>query len=247
VRALAVAILVAAARAHADPLVLPRGELELRLSIEASLATRARARPLSYAPDAYYGVTDDVTVGVIHSSQSVDRIGTGTTFCVREQRFRCDRLYRGSGLDARWAWRPGVAWHARLLVRDVEPVKPAVTLGAALRWTHGRYAVTGDPYLQLGLANTDAGNRTVVVLPVYVSAALGAGRIALHPGIDGELATWRDGWHVPLAALAELAPARAISFGVEVGFPSLLGPQNTAKNGALIVFAAWHASSSQGP
>lgn len=236
------AIVLASAPVTADPLGLPRGVLEVRLSIEASVAPHDLARPLSFAPDAYYGVTDRLTVGVIHSSESVDRIGTGTTFCVRELPARCDRIYRGSGLDARWAWRPWLSWHARFLVRDVDPVKPAITLGAALRWMRGPYAVTGDPYLQLGLANTDAGNRTVVVLPVYLSRRLTpTSRIALHTGVDGELATWRDGWHIPFAAIAETAPARQIAFGVEAGFPSLLGPQNTVKNGAVIVFASWRA------
>jgi hypothetical protein len=212
-----------------------------QLSIEAGLAPHAFARPLSYAPDVWVGITDRLTVGVIHSSQSVDQIAAGATFCVRELATRCDRSYRGSGLDLRWAWRDAIVWRLRALVRDVDPVKPAVTAGALLRWTHGRSSITGDPYLRFGLANRDAGNRDTLVAPVWLARRVGEhGSLALHTGLEGDLAAWRDGWHVPFAVVAELAPVAALAVGVEAGFPSLLGPQNSVKTGALIVYASWH-------
>ncbi len=213
----------------------------MRLSIEANIQAKRFVRPLSLAPDLWIGVTDRVTVGLIHSSQSVDRIESGATFCVRELASRCERAYHGSGLDLRLAWTPGVVLRTRLLLRDVDPIKPAVTIGALLRGTRGRFSLTTDPYLRIGLANRDTGNRDTLVVPVWLGARLGSVHVAVHTGIDGDLAVWRDGWHVPLAVIAEVAPARVITLGIEAGYPSLIGPQNTGDLKTVIVYAAWRA------
>jgi hypothetical protein len=231
-------VLGAAVRAHAEPLVLDRGEIYARLSIEANLQTLRIARPLSFAPDVYVGATDRLTVGLIHSDQSVDRIEAGASFCVRELARSCDRAYHGSGLDVRWAWTDAVVPRVRLLLRDVDPMKPAVTAGALLRWRRARFTVTADPYLRVGLANRAAGNRDALVLPIWLGVRVGAVDLALHTGIGGDLAVWRDGWHVPIALVAETAPARAIVLGIEAGFPTALGPQNNGRATA-IVYAGW--------
>src|SRR5688572_10459694 len=91
----------------ARPLVLAPGELHAQLAIELNLAPDLVGRPLSLAPDAWLGLTPRWTVGVIHSNQSVDRIDAGATFCVRQLASECERLVRGSGVEARWSARTG--------------------------------------------------------------------------------------------------------------------------------------------
>jgi hypothetical protein len=234
-------ILTVVARAHAEPMVLGGGEVYARLVIEADLRPRSIGRPLSYAPDAWLGVTDALTLGVIHSSASVDRIDAGSSFCVRELAGRCSGVYRGGGIDLRMKWTPHVAWHVRALLRDLDPVKPAVTAGALLRWTRGRYLIESDPYLRLGLGHREAGNRDALVVPLWLGRRLGDRvELAIHTGIDGDLAVWRDGWHIPLGVRLEVTPARAIAFGIEGGFTSLLGPQNTGDHRSIAVYAAYY-------
>ena len=233
------AVTIACATAHADPVVLPRGEVAVRLVMEGNLDRDSPLRPLSFAPDAWFGVTDQLTLGLIHSSQSVDRIDTGASFCVREGAGKCDRVYRGSGLDARFAVTPTTAVRARLLLRDVDPAKPALALGALVRHDWGRYELVTDPYLRIGLGNRDQGNRDALVVPLWLGLRAAGGRIAIHTGVDGDLAVWRDGWHVPVGVLFEGHPARALTVGVELGYTSLLGPQNTIRRSATMIYAEW--------
>ncbi len=230
--------------------MLARDQIETRLSLELNLSARLIGQPTSLAPDAWLGVTERWTLGVIHGSQSVDRIASGASFCVRQSESHaatlpgsCDRPYRGGGIDARWRWRDGalaVAPRARLLVRDVDPWKPAVTLGALARWTRGRTAITTDPYLRLGLANRDRGNRAALVLPLWLAVQPTCRwMVALHTGVDGDLAVWRDGWHVPLAFVVTARATSQLDLTVEAGFPQLLGPQNDYKQRALIASVGW--------
>lgn len=225
------------------PIVLDRGELLAALSIEVNLELRRVGMPTSIAPDLWFGVTSRWTIGLVHSSHSVDRIDTGSTFCVRELPTKCDRLIRGTGIDVRWRARGGalaVAPRGRLLLRDVDPMKPALTLGALARWTDGRYSITTDPYLRLGLANRDLGNRAALMIPLWFAVQPGdRWQIALHTGWESELAVWRDGWHVPFGLVVQIRATDQLELGLEAGFSSLLGPQNNIKQRVVIATVQW--------
>lgn len=227
------------------PLVLDRGQLAAALTAEIDLQPGLVGTPLSLAPDVWYGVLPQLTLGIIHSDASVDRIGPGATFCVHTQEDVCRHFYHGSGIDGLYRLRAGsfaAAAHVRVLIRDLDPVKPAVTLGASLRWQRGRWAISGDPYLQLGLANLDAGNRAEVWLPV-VFALQPARRwaVELHTGWNSDVAVWRDGYFIP-AALGVRARATAhVDLGATFGFTGLLGPQNDVKGRVLFVAVGWRS------
>jgi len=228
----------------ARPITLAPGELEARLVAELSLGRGATAEPISLAPDAWYGIAPRWTVGVVHSAQSLGLIDDGATFCFRGRPpFGCDRVYNGSGVDVRWSWREGplaVAPRARLLVRDVDPWKPAAIAGALARWTRGRFAISSDPYVRLGLANRDRGNRAALVVPLWLAVQpTSRWLIALHGGWDSELATVRDGWHGPLGLAMEARVASHLHVGVEGGFGSLYGPQTDVKTRTLAISLAW--------
>jgi hypothetical protein len=254
VRTLVAAALLAASvgRASADPsdfltrpLVLDRGQVEAALTTEINLQLNRYGQPLSLAPDVWVGITDRWTVGVIHSNRSVDQIDANASFCARQLASRCDRLYRGGGIDVRWSWRTGalsVAPRARFLIRDIDPIKPALTAGALVRWTRGRYAITSDPYLRLGLANTDLGNRAAISLPVWFAVQPTCRwLLALHTGWFSDIAVIRDGWHVPFGLVIQARATDHIDLGVEAGFSSLLGPQNNIKQRAAMITIAWRS------
>jgi hypothetical protein len=228
-----IALAALTSSAHADRLVLDEHHVAAALTLEVSLDDGART-PTSIAPDVWFGITRRWTAGIVHGNQSLDRIASGASICAH-----CDDPYHNSGIDVRWAVREGafaVAPRVRLLVRDIGPVKPALTLGALARLARGALQITSDPYLQLGLMNRDRGNRAVAVVPIWLGVRpTGRSLVALHTGIDGELATWRDGWHVPIAIVAQTHVWRGLEVGLEAGFPSLLGPQNDYKRRALLL------------
>lgn len=224
-------------------LVLDPGEVIAQVAVELSVVAGRFARPLSIAPDAWIGVTPRLTIGLVHSNGSLDQIDALASFCFRGDARSCDRVYRGSGVDVRWSWREGslaVAPRGRLLLRDVDPWKPAITVGALARWTRGRYAITTDPYLRLGLANRALGNRAALVVPIWLGIQpTWRWLISLHTGWDAELATWRDGWHVPFALEVVARATDRLDIGLGAGFPSLGGPQNNIKERAMSVTLAY--------
>jgi hypothetical protein len=231
----------------ARPLVLAQRQVDAALVLELDIAPGLVGKPTSLAPDVWVGVLPKLTVGLVHSSPSVDRFQPGATFCVthNETSPRCVDTYHGSGIDARYLVVDGavaIAPRLRVLVRQIDPVKPAITIGGLVRWTRGRFAIIGDPYLQFGLANTDAGNRHALFLPVtFAVQPLARWELALRTGFNSDLAVIGDGWHVPVAVSTRFAIDAHFDLGVMLGFASLLGPQNTAKERALFFTFAWRS------
>jgi hypothetical protein len=248
---LAVALVLACAQAAAAPddlvarrLVLDEGAVDLRLTAEIGVRRGEFARPLSFAPDAWWGVARDWTIGVIHSDASVDQIDAGATFCVRDSSVpACSHLVRGSGLDVRFGALAGgfaIAPRARFLVRDVDPFKPALTLGALVRWTRGRFAIASDPYVRVPLANHDLGNRASLSIPLWLAVQPARGwMLSAHTGFDADFAVFRDGSHGPFGLGVTASVTREVDLALEVGWARLLGPQYDAKVGAILIAAGW--------
>jgi hypothetical protein len=225
------------------PLVLARGAFEAQLTIEMNLQLLQVGSPTSVAPDAWYGLTDRWTVGITHASASLDRIDASASICVVHLASVCDRYYRGGAIEARWSWRTGsfaVAPRARLLLRDVDPVKPAFALGALVRWTRGRFALESDPYLRAGLANTDLGNRTFLMVPLYLLVQPTCRwLVGLHLGWESDLAIARDGSHGPLGLIVKARATDHVDVTLQGGFTSLVGVQNNIKQRAVMFSIGW--------
>jgi len=246
---LAAAILLASAAARAAPddlvarpLVLDEGGLDLRLTAEISIRYQRSEELISLAPDAWFGVTPRWTVGMIHSNASLDRIDTGASLCVASSA-SCDHVYRGSGVDVRYAavrGRFAVAPRVRAILRDIDPAKPAVTLGALVRWTRGRFAIMSDPYLRLPLANHKLGNRSALVVPVWLAVQPATGwQVAVHLGYDADLEVLRDGGHGPVSLAVTARIVAGFELTAEAGWAQLLGPQHDAKTGTILITAGW--------
>ena len=231
------------------PLVLDAGQWHAQLVTEARLTPDAIGTPFVIAPDVWIGLLPQLTIGVVHSDPSLDRIAAESSLCLRTDPLLCDHLYKGGGLDARWSLIASgdtghfaIAAHGRLLLRDLEPIEPAVTLGAELRWTHGRFALGGDPFVQLGLYNTDRGNDAELWLPVVAAVQPTCHWVVeFHTGVNSRVSVLRDGWHVPIGLAVKASATSHLDVGGAFGFASLMGPQNTPKERTAFLTVGWRS------
>jgi len=217
------------------PLVLGRGELEAHVTLAMNLRSGRFAEPASISPDVWFGVTPALTIGLVHSARSVDEIAADRPICVNG----CDADYAG-GIDVRYGVHRLVAPRARVLLRDVDPAKPAVTVGALARWNRGRFAVASDPYLRLGLANRDRGNRAALVVPVWFAVQPTCRwMLGMRAGYDSALAVAGDGWRGPFGVFAGVHPIEPLELVVEYAYRSLIGPQHEYRERILMITVGW--------
>jgi hypothetical protein len=239
VRAAAVILVLLAAPAAADPIVLPRGAIQAELTVEASLSSRERFEPVSLAPDLWYGVTDRLTLGLTTSARAVSRVDAGLGLCVRSDDHGCPRLYDDLASDARWRLTPDAALRARLVHASFAPWKPSLRLGGTVRARRGAWTLEGDPHLGLGLYHTDAGNRATLELPAWIRFQLGCRAEGwIRTGVRGELAGFTEKAAIAVGLGGEVHLGRGVDVGAEVAFPSLLGPQNQFRTRSAFVYVS---------
>jgi hypothetical protein len=238
----------------ARPLVLAPGHVDAAMTAELDLNEGLKGEPISLAPDAWVGVTPELTIGVIHSDLSVDRIAPGASFCIVTQPIICPRTYHGGGLDALYSIETGsfsAAAHARVLFRTLDteindaPVtlfEPALTLGAELRWHSGRWSITGDPFVEIGLHDNRYGNYSALWLPVvFAFQPIEHVAIELHTGWNSDFEVIGDGWYVPAAVGLRGAITNHVEVGALFGWTSIFGPQNDEKLRVLMFDVGWHS------
>jgi hypothetical protein len=231
-------------------LVLAKDQIESSATVEVSLDSLRVGKPWSVAPDFRVGIGRNIDVGVTSSHQSSSTIGAGAGICTRAKMSGCDGSYRDVALDARVLALSHVsekrtiqlAPRFRLLFREFDPLKPALVLGTGFSVASGRFAISSDPNLQLGLLNRDLGNRARMFVPLrFTLQPTCRWAISAFTAFESELAVIKDGWHGLLGASVLARVTETVDISASAGFPSLYGPQNTTKRRALSVTATLHA------
>jgi len=225
----------------ADQLTLPRGQLLLDAFAEINLSSGAVFKPFSLSPDLWYGATDDITVGLVHSGLGASGFigGVGDALCLTGTSGGCGKLYPGVGLDVRYKLTTGdLAWAADggLYARALDPFQLAIKLGIAGRWHSGQLAVELLPNLFLGLTNRSpaammvgtmtvaaATNQEVLSVPVTGLYSLTPQlALALQLGVVLPLENLGDGYAIPLSIGGHYQATESLNLNLAISLPRLV-------------------------
>jgi hypothetical protein len=232
---LVVLALGGAARAEDAPprkppgLTLDRGAANVTVTLEANLAEDRVAKPLSIAPDVSYGVTDDLTLVLVHSTFATTgfRGNAGAGLCVTGDEGGCAHAYDNVGLDAIHGLRRGPFSFAVVAGAHFVSLDPAwfdLRAGARLRWTGGKLLVTFSPSVFFALSGRDDGNKETLWAPVFIGAKpIPPLTLGLGTGIKGPVEDFGDTWTFALVPSAQLAVTRRLALGASFALPKLLG------------------------
>ncbi len=230
----------------AKPLVLAPGHVDAFATLEDDISSGVHDKPLSLSPDVWVGVLPELTVGVIHSDLSVDRIGPGASFCIETQRIICPNAYHGTGLDALYSVATGASPRSRARSRTDPRFSPVLLAGR-----HARRAAAlasrplvdhfGDPFVQIGLDNNRYGNYSAIWLPVvFAMQPIEHVAIELHTGWNSDFYDINDGWYTPAALGVRGAITQHWEVGALFGWLTIFGPQNDEKLRVLMFDVGWH-------
>jgi hypothetical protein len=142
-----------------EQLTLQKGRLVVNAYLGIGLSDGATFKPISLSPDIWYGVTDDITAGLVHSAVGTTGFigGVGQSLCLTGTDNLCPELYRNVGLEGRYRLKMGSIALAvdggvyALQIQDPRLID--VKLGAVGRWHQGPLAVEAAPSLFIGITN----------------------------------------------------------------------------------------------
>jgi hypothetical protein len=213
--------------AHADDterLVLPKKRGLIQAFLEISLSDGAVGKPVSVAPDIWYGVTDKITVGLIHSTRAAAGFlgATDDGLCLTGRSNGCEGFYSTAGLDARFHLKDGalsLAAQGGLFAIDLNPVQLKLKVGALARWHKGKMAVDVAPAMFFGLTERETTgddgqpqtNKELFTLPVtFLYSVAKKVAVAAQTGVLLPFEATGDTWSLPFSLGAQLAATDAI-------------------------------------
>jgi hypothetical protein len=227
------------------PLTLGAGELLINGVLEISLNSGSVFEPFSIAPDIYYGLNDDLTLGLIHSGFGTTGFygGQGNGLCVTGEDGGCPEVYDNVGANATYNLLEGdldLAADGGLFVRSFsDDVLLALKLGALGRWASGDIQVIFNPNLFIGLSDRDI-NPDVLYLPVTalytITPELSAGA---QTGILGALDNFGDSWFIPLSLVGNYALNENLGVAASFSLPQLFGEFDTTDVRSLNLFVSY--------
>ena len=209
-----------------DQFTLPQGKLFINGIIGINLSEDAAFKPVSISPDIYYGVTNDLTLGLVHSGLGATGIigSVGQSLCVTGEDNGCGEVYNNVGLDARYRVAAPFAINAGLYVGDFDPFALQLKAGvlAGHRW--GKFGLETNPNVFIGLTERDTGNKEVLSVPVTASVqATPAFAVNAQAGLVTPFSDAGDLWRLSVAVGARFRVSEHLDLGAAFALPLLAG------------------------
>jgi hypothetical protein len=232
------AVATTASTAGTDQLTLPPSRLLLDAFVGINLSSDAVFKPFSISPDIWYGATEAITVGLVHSGVGASGFlgAPGTALCLTGASNGCADVYPGFGVDVRYKLKTGAfAWAADggLYVNAFDPFQLAIKLGAIGRWTSDKIAVELAPNLFFGLTNRSPepvmmvaveGNQEILNLPVTGLYALTPkASVALQTGVILPFQNTGDSYAIPLSIGGHFLAMPDLNVSLAFSLPKLVG------------------------
>ncbi len=229
-----------AGRAMERRLVLPKGQVYLQGFMEINLSINGGFfRPIWLQPDVWYGYSDKLTVGLVHSPRALNgflssRFPSGglclgsTTVASKKDLLPCPKgTYSGTGLLARYHVLDSpviLALDGGLIFTDLSPFVASLKLGVSGEWNKEKIHVLFGMNLGLGLNKRDEDNKEILNLPMGVMydvmPKLTAG---VQTGFRIPFSNTSNTYSIPLGFGGRYVVSPKLTVDVSFSFPVLLG------------------------
>jgi hypothetical protein len=226
-----------------DGFVLPKGKLQLDALMEISLSSGGVFKPFSITPDLWYGATDDLTVGLVHSTLGETGFigGVSNSLCFSGSGNGCPELYNNVGADARYRLKKPFSLDAGLYANAFSPsFFLDLKIGIDGRWVWGKLSLEVQANLFFGLTNRNPakdpttmkdignGNREVLFIPATIAyLVIPKLDLGLQTGLDLPFNNTGDAYEIPFALFGKYAATPKLGLGLALAFPRLLGGAST--------------------
>lgn len=218
---------------NARPLTLARGMLGIHGDIVTDVSSGRGGKPVWLTPNVYYGVTDQLTIGI---AENVDAeffpIGGG--LCLGGK--YCDKVLNNFSLDLLLsiARSPGseIAIHAGGDVNEFSPFSVDVRGGAWVKFAlTGPLALMADPSVSVWLLNPGPGKQEFVSVPLRLGyQVVEQVNVGLATGMNAYVNNFSKSVAVPVGLGALLTPNEKLDVGLNLTLSNVGGHHDPGFN-----------------
>ncbi len=199
------------------------------------------AKPLTLAPDIWYGVSDKLAVGLVHSTWGITGFtGQGPSLCLSGETDGCSKLYRGGLLAAKYELSPGLAADAGLVFdTGGDDTLFALKLGVTGMMPVGPLMLMYAPNIFIGVNKRDF-NKELISIPVFAAMPVNEQvMVGVQTGIQAPLKDFGDLYRIPVAVAGTYTLNPNMDVGAAFTFLNLAGKDSSADFRALNIFVKW--------
>lgn len=206
----------------------PAGLFTARLLLLSNASTGAFGKPVSFAPDFYYSISDTVQVGLVHTLPMGWQTLPGAGLCLTGTSNGCPHVYDNVGLDFMFGLLYGdvhLSVHSALYLLQIsDPAWAMWTIGLAGKFHFtDAVALFFDPQIGITLSNRDV-HKDWLFLPVELQFQAGrAVSLKVLSGVTGQLSALGDTYAIPLGVGVVGNVSRNADLGFRFSFDNLLG------------------------
>lgn len=218
-----------------ERMTLPKGNALLTADLEINLSDSSEFEPFSIAPDLWYGVTDKITVGLIHSARGETGFvgGVGSSLCLTGTDGGCGEFYDNVGAEARIAVKDGpfsVAVDVGVFARTFDPFTLSGKVGLLAHYRSGKLGVDIAPSLFFGFNEREGdtvagttGNKEALALPISVQyAVIPKLSVSIQSGVALPFEDADEQYTIPLAIGGSYAVTPKAFASLAFAFPNLV-------------------------
>ncbi len=218
-------------------LTLPKGGVLIQAFLQANLVDDAIFKPFSISPDIWYGVTDDLSVGLVHSSFGTTGLfgAVGSSLCLHED--SCSDVYSNVGLDGRYTFlrqhNLTLAANAGVFALSLDPdLLLDLKLGVVGRYETGKLAILFNPNILIGVTERDNGNEDFVNVPISFNyIAHEKFTAGLQVGFQSPIEDMGDLWRIPVSLGVSYAASSQLGLFAAFSLPSLAAGDSINQTG----------------
>jgi len=238
----------AAAPGSPTNITLHAGGVGVEADVVSNMSKSAVGKPFSIVPNIYYGINDQLSVGIANNFGSeVFQTTPGAGLCLAGQSNGCAKVYNAVSLDALFSFMRqatmDIGAHGGLDVWEFSPdLLMKLRVGVKGRVMAGPLLITFDPAVRFGLTKRDAdGNKEDVGIPVRLGfLPMPALNVGASVGIFGPLSHFGDLYTIPVGVGGTYSINQTLDARAQFAFLNLAGKGSSADVRALSVGVAYH-------
>jgi hypothetical protein len=238
-----------AAAGGGPSVTLRQGGFSIDGDLVVSLSSGAVGKPIQIVPNFYYGISDQLSVGLAHNPGAEIFQTQGRGLCLTGDTGGCAKVYNNLSLDSLFSFSRSstmdIAFHGGLdFISLSDPTALSLRLGVKGKTMVGPMILVFDPSISIGLTERDI-NKESISLPVRLgfmatpelNLGLSIGLFGLlNPPIGG----FGDFYFVPLGVGGTYAVNSTLDVRAQFTLDRLIAGSNGGADArTLSVGAAW--------